>query len=142
MIDKSSETAQILLDLGAQSSDVVGQSISGIWDSYADKALIGPRLQSLYTYRAAVDILLGLVWRDVDTSDEQLTISLRQRSDHLSAIRERVVGEINTLLGQYQAARSPSAGALKSVVQELAPLFGRGNFGYPGRPPRAPWVGE
>ena len=97
MIDKSSEIAQILLDLGAQPGDCVGQAISGIWDSYADKALIGPRLQSLYTRRAAVDILLGSVWRDVDTSDEQQSVALRQQSDQLSTIRQSVEAQINAL---------------------------------------------
>ena len=112
MIDKSSELAQICLELAVESGSVVANALSAIWDSYDDKAVIGPRLQSLYTKRAAIDILLGSVWDDVDTDDEQLKVALHQRGEQLTSIRQTVEVEIVDVAARLRAARSPAAGPI------------------------------
>jgi len=118
MIDESSEIAQIMLELGVVGGSVVANALPAIWSSYADKAAIGPRLQALYTKRAAVDILLGSVWEDVDTDDEQLKVALHQRGDQLSAIRQSVEAEISDVSARLRAARSPAKGPIRAGERE------------------------
>ena len=90
-----------------------------IWEMYADKALLHPRLRYLYAKRQVIDFWLSSVWRDVSYT-EDVQEALNQQSDHLTDMRKLVHADIT----QIEADVASSVGAVTGELSTKTPLAG------------------
>lgn len=120
--------ALIILEVGdeittAWPSGVLTANIAAMWASFADKALIAPRLQELYTKRRAIDTVLGIV-------RSQVTFNIandhsRNQSDKaktLLSMRGEVQADITAVEKQARSARGGVAGVITTVAP-ITPAF-------------------
>lgn len=113
---KTTVLAQIVIDLHLLDGTLpintapIVIALPGIWDSYADKVAIAPRLPGLYTRRQAVLFLLAAQWPQVDTQDEEGTVRLSQQRDSLIALMAVLDAEISRYLEWARASRPPATG--------------------------------
>jgi hypothetical protein len=97
---------------------MIASNISTIWATYADKALIAPRLQELYTRRRALDMLIGTILRhQVDVTQGDPTLAVRQNQRVVAAQQQRkdVQTEIDKVESLALAARG---GAVAPITQQ------------------------
>lgn len=121
--DKQSSVLQIIKDLNLDpASDLASVSVGRIWDSYADKVALYPRLQDLYTRRQACDNLLGSIWPAVDYTQSGVERRLDQFFKHLQQMRDNLNTEILRLEDRARSNRSPAVG--RSF--RTAPVMARG----------------
>ena len=85
--------ALIVLEVGdvvtpSAPSGILTTNIALVWQSYADKALIWPRLQELYSKRRCLDIVLGVRREQVDRAADTIRENLSQIAAEL-VISER-----------------------------------------------------
>ena len=110
--DRRQSVEQIIRELGITiTPDEIGVVYS-LWDSYADKAVLFPRLQYLYTKRQAVDWLRGGRWQEVTFAQGGVQRSASDRFAHLSAMYDALTGEITVLLSSAQMAQGAVAGQI------------------------------
>lgn len=120
----------ILLEVGAgldgsdpvdkQIIDQVTPNIGLIWAAWADKALVYPRLQYLYTKRQCLDIIEGQLRDLVSTQIGSFNVNGQQRLQNLQAIHKRVDEEIEKLEEQARASRGPVKGDLEQTAPSMA----------------------
>lgn len=106
--------------------------LTTIWDMYADKAALHPRLRYLYAKKQVIDYWAASVFRDVDY-DEEVKESLGQMSRNLQLIRASVVADIEEIVASLAASQS-GGGYATGQLTTATPLAG-----LTGRPdPNAP----
>lgn len=117
----------IVLEVGdevtaAWPSGILSANIATVWASYADKALIAPRLQELYSKRRCIDIIVGIV-------RGQVTFSIsgdhsRNQSDKAKALmdmRRACQDEITLLEAKARANRAPANDELAATAPIAPP---------------------
>lgn len=117
-----------------------------MWDTFASRGVINPRLQYLYAKRALIDVRMAEEQASVDvTATGDVAITQSQRFDHLSEIRIHVSHEIERIENRSRAARVPHAGALTTTAPTSPPYVDsadRNDPRYTGNPyisTRRPW---
>lgn len=107
---------------GGPQTALLASNIATVWASYADKALIAPRLQELYTKRRCIDIVLATLRDQVDFSVfEDLNSKQGQRFDHLNKMRADCQAEIVIVEQRAQKGRAPAVGPLTNTEPETPP---------------------
>lgn len=103
-------------------SGVVGQNMTLLWASHADKAQITPRLRELFVERDAYDLLLGQLTALVDYALEGEAIKLSQRADRLIHRRLLTDAEILSLEKVAMNRRGPAVGQITTVAPVSPPM--------------------
>lgn len=114
--------ALIILEVGdevtaAWPTGVLFTNIATMWDSFADKALVAPRLQELYTKRRAIDAVLGIVRGQVTfniANDHSRNQSDKAKT--LLSMRQEAQAEIVRLEAQARSNRGGVAGVITTVA--------------------------
>lgn len=114
--------ALIILEVGdevttAWPSGVLTANIVAMWESYADKALIAPRLQELYTKRRAIDAVLGIVRNQVTfniANDHSRNQSDKAKT--LLSMRGEVQADIKQIETQARSGRPGVAGQITTTA--------------------------
>src|SRR5947209_15116037 len=109
--------AQIIAEVG-DPNNTIGPVVEIVWDLMADRAAIDPRLQVLYTKRAALDARLAEEAPFIDFGSGQDRFSRSQVHDHLQAMRESTQAEITRIEQIARANRTPAFGALTGTSPE------------------------
>lgn len=97
---------------------MIASNISTIWATRADKALIAPRLQELYSQRDALDMIIGTILRhqvDITQGDPSLSVRQNQRVVAAQQQRKDLQTEIDKIETLAQAARG---GAVGQITQQ------------------------
>jgi hypothetical protein len=110
----------IVLEVGDNQDGLLAGIVSLVWQSYADKAQIYPRLQELYSKRRLVDIALASERQSVDQSEAGTGAKEAQRFDHLIATGKRVDAEIALIEKQISIFPNPAVGTI-TKVEPIAP---------------------
>jgi len=90
--------------------------VEQLWELHDDRSLISPRLQYLYTKRAAVEALISQNWELHDAADEGVKESFRQQIQNLEGQAERLSGEIKTVETRTAGSRPPASGQLTTTT--------------------------
>lgn len=100
----------------AGGAGMVASNISTLWALRADKALIAPRLQELYVQRDAIDLIIGLLRHQIDVTQGDSTLAVRQnqRVAEAELQRKAVQDEITLVEQRAEKARS---GAVAPITQ-------------------------
>lgn len=99
--------------------EAMGLLLPSLWNLWADKATVYPRLQYLYTKRQAIEVLEGQLRNAVQFSLGPLSQSDGQKFDHLKEMWGQVDGEIKEL----EARASANRGAAIGVLSQTAPVM-------------------
>src|SRR5690349_21121226 len=95
----------------------VSDSIAVIWGMYADKALLAPRLQYLYTKAKALDIKLGAI---ADGAYNPVGVVQSKALDDKAAFwskeRDKVQAEALALETRYARLRAVVSGTLTTTA--------------------------
>ena len=120
--DKKSSINQIVSDYRLVDNDTpMLELISGVWDSYADKASVYPRLQDLYTRRHVADrILAGDSAYAVDWEQAGVSEKSGGAFDHLTTLRGNAHSEILRLEGIARANRPGAVGTITATAPVMA----------------------
>lgn len=115
--------AFIVLEVGDEAG-VLADNLAAVWDSFADKAGAGPRLQELYAKRRCIDLVLGALRSQVDftTDGQDLSFKAHQRIDTLNTMRKDVQTEIARVEQFAIAAGGPAVGQITTVAPITPPL--------------------
>lgn len=114
--DKIDSVNAIISDFRLTTTDnTVLTRVSDIWDSFADKANVYPRLQDLYTRRAVADNYLLGVWDRTDWEQAGAKESGDQ-FDHLQALRANYHAEIVRLEKRATANRGGAVGMIAATA--------------------------
>jgi hypothetical protein len=115
MTVNAQDIKRIVLDeVGDWPDRYLEDRLDAAWDSYSDKAYTEPRLQELYTKRRLIDLALGRVRNQVDTSvtaDEGA--KLAQLTANLRAMRLETQAEIAAI---ENGTGLPRGGLLTATV--------------------------
>jgi hypothetical protein len=104
----------IILEVGDTDDLLLAQNIDVFWDSFADKAVVFPRLQELYTELRCIDVVSGALRQFVDFStDGALDLHLHQRWTHLRDLYEAVRRRISQ---EETKARQQTPPVVKELV--------------------------
>lgn len=98
--------------------------IAQLWELHSDRSLLSPRLQYLYTKRAAIEALIGENWEAHDVADEGVKESFRQMIQNLEGQAERLTAEIKQVESRTNGSRPPAAGQLTTTAV-YTPLSGQ-----------------
>lgn len=101
--DQASSVAQIISDFKIVSRQSVYDQVVTLWQSYADKALIYPRLQDQYTRRQVAFNLKGNVWDCVDYTQNGTADKRDQYTEHFQKLWDECNEEISKLEAQAKA---------------------------------------
>jgi len=112
----------IILEVGdevtaAWPTGVLTANIATMWASFADKALVSPRLQELYTKRRAIDAVLGIVRNQVTfniANDHSRNQSDKAKT--LLSMRKDTQDEIARLETQARSGRPGVAGQITTTA--------------------------
>jgi len=115
------EQQLILLQVGDAPDNRLAANIAMLWTRNAGYASLGMGIQTLYTQRDALDVLIGYYQDQVDVTTFDMKMSAHQRLDTLQAMRLNTERE---LLRREQIARMRRGGAsLPITTQEpIGPL--------------------
>ncbi len=112
----------IILRIGDTGDGVLAANIAAIWDSYADKAALYPRLQELYTQREGIDLVMAAARGQVDFGSAlELTVKASQEFAHLVTMRATLDTQIAELERQARANRRGVVAPLVTVAPESPP---------------------
>lgn len=112
----------IVLETGDTPDSILTNNINMIWNSFADKAPIFPRLQELYTKRVCIEIVLGTLRNQVSFSmNGDLNLRLEQRSQYLKDRHKELCDEIVRVEKIAQATRPSVIGELVAKDLETPP---------------------
>lgn len=111
--------ALIVLEVGdvvtpSAPSGILATNIALIWQSFADKRQVWPRLQELYSKRRCLDIILGLRREQVDRSADTISERLSQMAGELERMRAACQKEIERV---EAIARANRGGVVAAIVQ-------------------------
>lgn len=95
-------------------SGILATNIALIWQSFADKRQVWPRLQELYSKRRCLDIVLGLRREQVDRAADTIRESLSQIARELEQMRAACQREIDKV---EAVARANRGGVVAAIVQ-------------------------
>lgn len=115
----------IVAEVGDDAAGTVGRLIGTLWEVYADKARVAPRLRYLYAKRASIDALLGSVREAVTFVDGDARVELIQKTANLRAMRGEVQAEIAAVEARARAGRGAATGALTATAPVDPPAGGR-----------------
>lgn len=128
----------------AGGAGMIASNISTIWATYADKALLAPRLQELYTKRRALEMLMGTILRhQVAVSQGDPTLSVRQDQRFLGAQKQydNVQAEIDKVENMVAKTRGGAVGPITQqepvTPQDARDRLNQQDLLYPD--PGAPW---
>ena len=116
----------------------IAQLAHVMWDTFASRGVVNPRLQYLYAKRALIDVRMAEEQAAVDinaTGDVQITQS--QRFDHLQEMRAHVSHELERIENRARSARPPRSGALTTTAPTSPPYVDsadRNDPRYTGNP--------
>jgi hypothetical protein len=111
--------------------------ISKIWNTYADKAYISPRLQELYTERDCYDAMLGILQEKYTFRDADTEINEGDLPKNVAARRDKVQERIDALVAMAAANRPGAVGQITTTAPVSAPyggLIDANNRRYSGDP--------
>jgi hypothetical protein len=134
-ITESESVAQIQAELLLSSTDtnpaivVAFNTVAAIWQSYADKPNVYPRLQYFYTRRQAAEMLEGALRLLVDTEDDGESAKLSQQFTAAKSMRSQAEDEITRLETIARSSRPATVGLITTTC--VRPL--RQSIGLPER---------
>lgn len=105
--------ALIIAEVGDTPTGTLATLMPTIWASYADKALVSPRLQELYAKRRAIDLVLGGLRGAVDITIDGLAKRNHQQVDTLIAMRKTTEDDI---VAVEQRSRGMRGAALQPLI--------------------------
>lgn len=121
--------AMIVTEIGDTTPPTLMAWAPMMWQRFADKALIAPRLQEWYFYRTLCGIKLGNLANQVDFSmSGDISLRLDQRRQYLLDQKKMAQAEIDKLETWAQAVRPPVNEPIAAYEIEQPP-------GYNGVPP-------
>jgi hypothetical protein len=95
-----------------------------LWEAYADKALVAPRLQELYVERDAIKLVLAVLRPQVDLQAGQaLALKRHQKLDTLNAQLTTVERQIVAIEHAAQRRGTPRAAPI-TTVEPVSPPSG------------------
>lgn len=113
--------AEILAEVGDPNTSLT-PAIATIWGIFADKALIRPDLQFLYTKRACIDRRLAEEQSAVDFENHNgLQAKESQLFSHLQEMRLATNTEIVRIEAIVRASAAPAFGALTTLAPTTPP---------------------
>jgi len=139
MIDILPSVAQIIEDFKLTSRRNTGliATLTQMWGSYNDKAIIAPRLQDLYTRRQVCWNLQTGVWDAVDYTQNGTTDKRDQYFQHFKALYDEYNAEI-IRIEHRTAASLPVTGGVMGALPPISRRPGRLGATFPGGP-CGPW---
>jgi len=112
----------LIAEVGDTTPSTLAAWAPTIWDSYADKAFVYPRLQELYFHKRLIDIKLGSLANFVDASmSGDVSVRLSQRSDFLTNRKKEVQAEIEKVECWARSVRPPVVETLVATEIETPP---------------------
>jgi hypothetical protein len=122
--DKTTSVRLLRIELNlTQPSDDLFQIVPDVWDSFADKALVAPRLQYLYSLRQLLNVLIGRSALSVDVTDDQQEVKLSQQGLNFRAMRKVCDEEISKIEGIANGAIGVLVGAMITANPTVVPNF-------------------
>lgn len=120
-LDDTSAGQKILAEVGDQGGTAEGL-LPILWDAYADKALVAPRLQELYVKRSVIDVVRAQLRNQVDVAGmgTELQAKKSQRVAALVQMRTETESEIKRLERRVMATRFGTA-TITAVTPEVPP---------------------
>ena len=145
-ITKTASVAKIQADLGVSESvfsDVYNE-VGNIWDSFADKTAIYPRLQYAYARRDSADMLLGELRANVDATRLGSEVKLNELFTNAVKIRKLDDDWITDIEQKASAVMKPATGLInKRSARRVQPFCPNpSDPGYRGDPQRNTWPPE
>lgn len=137
-VDKALTIEQIIRDYSLLENGTVLAVLDVVWDGFADKAQVYPRLQEWYVRRTVLDNVLGGKWKDfVDW--EQAGVSEKQggAAKSLQSIRDDANNEIRRLESVATASRGGVIGTMNNAPAVQCP--GALDATWPGGPRFGRW---
>lgn len=114
----------LILEVGDMADNRLALNVAVIWDRYADKALIYPRLREFYVKRALIDLCLGGVRNNVSFSEPGgLSIQQNLQTTNLRAMKVECEAEIRRLEELARKNRPIAVGTLTNVEPRTPPPF-------------------
>ncbi len=116
----------IILEVGDTVNQVLANNIDLIWSSFADKALIAPRLQELYTRLRAIDLVLAdPTFRNAVSfsMSGDLSQQLHERTDHMRDRRKECQAEIDHIERWELQIQPPVVEQIKATEIEVPPAL-------------------
>ncbi len=104
---------------GTDELDILTPTIGAIWDAWADKALVAPRLQYWYALRHAADILIGQLRNQTWSQLGPMSVQGGQKLKNLQMIRDNAQAEIGLVEKRAAGYRPPVVGALRQTAPIL-----------------------
>lgn len=104
-----------------------------LWDRWADKASVAPRLQELYTKRDLIDLALAYHRTSVDMKVAVRELKNNQLYTNLAQMRADTQAEIVRVEALARARRAATVGALTTTTPTVPP-FTVGAPQYPAFP--------
>ena len=106
----------ITSEIGDTDNSLLASVLPILWTSFADKALIAPRLQEHYTRRSAIDVVIATLRQTADVSQgTDLSEKQSQWVKNLQDMRLSIQTEILVVEHRARALRSPATGQLFTV---------------------------
>lgn len=101
---------------------MLATNIAMAWASYADKALIAPRLQELYTKRRCIDLVLGVVRGQVTYQiANDHTFNGSDKAKTLLNLRQECQTEIAAIEARARGNRGGASGMLTATAPVSPP---------------------
>lgn len=115
-VDAGQVQTLIILEVGETDAGALAANIATIWDSYADKAAISPRLQEAYTRLRCCRIALGEVRQQVTVSlPGSQSLALGQKAQALAGMLKDAQTEIALWERKARAARPIQVGRITQM---------------------------
>ena len=113
----SQQQTLLVLEVGDTPDTRLATNVAGIWDDYADKALIDPRLQVFYTKRRLIELALGYFRDQVDFQVmNDVSMKMDQRTQHLALQYKAAEDEITSLQLRAQKRRTGASTPLTTTA--------------------------
>ncbi len=126
MVTDTDIKANIILEVGDTIDSRLANNIDRLWNSYADKAFVAPRLQELYVHRACIEVVLASpeIRNAVSFSmSGDLSQRLGERRDALALRRREVQAEIEHVQSWERQLQPPVLESIKATEIEVPPAL-------------------
>ena len=115
----------ILEEVGDFPDHYLKDRLDTVWDSYADKGYVAPRLQEYYTKKRLIDLALGHVRHLTDTAiSPDQGAKLSQMTANLRAMKTELLVDIQATVNSAAAGVYAASGYLTNTVPINPPYSG------------------
>src|ERR1700748_2956665 len=120
-IDKADSVLAIIKDfrLATDTTNTILTRVSAVWDSFADKTAIFPRLQDLYTRRQVAENFWLGVWDRVNFDQDGVKEDASDYAEHWKELHDYYQAEIVRLETRPNMSRAPVVGCMTRTAPRM-----------------------